>query len=51
MKNKITYKTILKDKEIKNIYAETNKKINYVIDHGKLHVEHVVKNVKIFVML
>ena len=46
MKNKITYKTILKDKEIKNIYAWTNKKINYVIDHGKLHVEHVVKNAK-----
>lgn len=46
MKNKISYKTILKDKDIENIYSETNKKINYVIDHGKLHVEHVVKNAK-----
>ncbi len=46
MKNKTNYKLILKDKTIQNIYLEINKKINYVIDHGKLHVKHVIKNTK-----
>ena len=46
MNNRINYKLILRDKTIQNIYLKINKKINYVIDHGKLHVEHVIKNTK-----
>ena len=40
------YLDILQDKTIIDRYDAINKKINYVIDHGILHTNHVVKNVE-----
>lgn len=37
------YQQVLKDKKIIEIYNDVNKKINFVIDHGMLHIEHVLK--------
>lgn len=34
---------ILQDKKIMNVYEETNSKHNFVIDHGGLHINHVLK--------
>ena len=41
MKN--LYKQILLDDKIIKRYNDVNKKINFVIDHGILHIEHVLK--------
>ena len=40
------YLDILQDDDIIDRYNNINKKINYAIDHGMLHVNHVVENVK-----
>ena len=36
------YKSIREDKQLLETYDKINQKINFVIDHGLLHVEHVL---------
>lgn len=39
------YESIIRDEYVINSLDEINKKINYVIDHGKLHVQNLEKYV------
>ncbi len=41
-----TYKDILNDKQILQIYKDVDKKTNYVVSHGLIHMKHVVKHAK-----
>lgn len=42
----MNYMQILTDPTIIQMYEDVNNKIHFVIDHGMLHVKHVVANIK-----
>ena len=42
----MNYMQILTDPTIIKMYEDVNNKIHFVIDHGMLHVKHVIANIK-----